>query len=157
MIHLLFTDNVKIYKNGKTVTVEVPELGLKKVTFDGVNLKVLHLLSRLLLSVCLVPCQHDRPTLQHSQQRCAILQVTVASWMRGKTCGVCGNNDREKANELLMPNHRLAHSCSAFVHSWVLLEETCSGGEWIWKTFMLGETMISLLLCQQLENSFLNQ
>ncbi|NWW01893.1 VIT1 protein, partial [Oreocharis arfaki] len=86
-------DNVKIYKNGATVTVEVPELGLKKVTFDGVNLK-----------------------------------VTVASWMRGKTCGVCGNNDREKDNELLMPNHRLAHSCSAFVHSWVLLEETCSGG-----------------------------
>ncbi|OWK64352.1 Vitellogenin-1 [Lonchura striata] len=86
-------DNVKIYKNGKTVTVEVPELGLKEVTFDGVNLK-----------------------------------VTVASWMRGKTCGVCGNNDREKENELLMPNHRLARSCSAFVHSWVLLEETCSGG-----------------------------
>ncbi|NWS81383.1 VIT1 protein, partial [Toxostoma redivivum] len=85
--------NVKIYKNGKTVSVEVPELGLQKVTFDGVNLK-----------------------------------VTVASWMRGKTCGVCGNNDREKENELLMPNHRLAHSCSAFVHSWVLLEETCSGG-----------------------------
>ncbi|NXI11782.1 VIT1 protein, partial [Irena cyanogastra] len=86
-------DDVKIYKNGKTVTVEVPTLGLKEVTFDGVNLK-----------------------------------VTVASWMRGKTCGVCGNNDREKENELLMPNHRLAHSCSAFVHSWVLLEETCSGG-----------------------------
>nr|XP_002188035.2 vitellogenin-1 [Taeniopygia guttata] len=86
-------DNVKIYKNGKTVTVEVPALGLKEVTFDGVNLK-----------------------------------VTVASWMRGKTCGICGNNDREKENELLMPNHRLARSCSAFVHSWVLLEETCSGG-----------------------------
>ncbi|XP_041339193.1 vitellogenin-1-like [Pyrgilauda ruficollis] len=85
--------NVKIYKNGKTIAVEVPALGLKKVTFDGVNLK-----------------------------------VTVASWMRGKTCGVCGNNDREKENELLLPNHRLAHSCSAFVHSWVLLEETCSGG-----------------------------
>ncbi|NXK02955.1 VIT1 protein, partial [Herpetotheres cachinnans] len=57
-----------------------------------------------------------------------VLKVTVASWMRGKTCGVCGNNDREKHNELLMPNHKLAHSCSAFVHSWVLLEETCSGG-----------------------------
>ncbi|KFP51004.1 Vitellogenin-1, partial [Cathartes aura] len=86
-------DNVKIYKNGTTVTVEVPTHGLKKVAFDGV-----------------------------------ILKVTVASWMRGKTCGVCGNNDREKHNELLMPNHKLAHSCSAFVHSWVLLEETCSGG-----------------------------
>ncbi|NXD06927.1 VIT1 protein, partial [Nothocercus nigrocapillus] len=57
-----------------------------------------------------------------------ILKVTVAPWMRGKTCGVCGNNDREKHNEFLMPNHKLAHSCSAFVHSWVLLEETCSGG-----------------------------
>ncbi|NXJ74285.1 VIT1 protein, partial [Trogon melanurus] len=57
-----------------------------------------------------------------------ILKVTVASWMRGKTCGVCGNNDREKHNELQMPNHRLAHSCSAFVHSWVLLEDSCSGG-----------------------------
>uniref|UniRef100_A0A8C4V6Y0 Phosvitin n=1 Tax=Falco tinnunculus TaxID=100819 RepID=A0A8C4V6Y0_FALTI len=57
-----------------------------------------------------------------------VLKVTVASWMRGKTCGVCGNNDREKHNELLMPNHKLAQSCSAFVHSWVLLEETCSGG-----------------------------
>lgn len=59
MIHHLFTDDVKIYKNGVTVTVEVPELGLKEVTFDGVNLKVLHLLSRLPLSFCLVPCQCD--------------------------------------------------------------------------------------------------
>lgn len=86
-------DNIKIYKNGKTVIVEAPIHGLKNVNFDG-----------------------------------EILKVTVASWMRGKTCGVCGNNDREKHNELLMPNHKLAHSCSAFVHSWVLLEETCSGG-----------------------------
>ncbi|NWH60462.1 VIT1 protein, partial [Geococcyx californianus] len=86
-------DNVKISKSGTTVVLEAPTHGLKKVTFDGV-----------------------------------ILKVTVASWMRGKTCGVCGNNDREKHNELLMPNHKLAHSCSAFVHSWVLLEETCSGG-----------------------------
>ncbi|NXG25030.1 VIT1 protein, partial [Grallaria varia] len=85
--------DVKIYKSGTTVIVEVPTLGLKRVTFDGVTLK-----------------------------------VTADSWMRGKTCGVCGNNDREKHNELLKPNHRLAHSCSAFVHSWVLLEETCSGG-----------------------------
>lgn len=154
MIHYLFPDYVKIYKNGKTVTVEIPELGLKEVTFDGVNLKVMHWLSRLLLSFCLVPCWCDRPTLQHSLQRCAILQVTVASWMKGKTCGVCGNNDREKENEFLMPNHRLAHSCSAFVHSWVLLEETCSGGEWIWKSFMLGLITISLFLCQQLEFFF---
>ncbi|KFQ15099.1 Vitellogenin-1 [Leptosomus discolor] len=86
-------DNVKIYKNGATVIVEVPTHGLKKVTFDGVTLKVI-----------------------------------VASWMRGRTCGVCGNNDREKHNELQMPNRKVAHSCSAFVHSWVLLEETCSGG-----------------------------
>ncbi|XP_017680339.1 PREDICTED: vitellogenin-1-like [Lepidothrix coronata] len=85
--------DVKIYKSGTTVIVEVPTLGLTRVAFDGGNLK-----------------------------------VTVASWMRGRTCGVCSNNDREKHNELLMPNHRLAHSCSAFVHSWVLLEETCSGG-----------------------------
>ncbi|NWS15736.1 VIT1 protein, partial [Pachyramphus minor] len=85
--------DVKIFKSGTTVTVEVPTLGLQRVTFDGVSLK-----------------------------------VTVASWLRGRTCGVCSNNDREKHNELLMPNHRLAHSCSAFVHSWVLLEETCSGG-----------------------------
>ncbi|KFV46604.1 Vitellogenin-1 [Tyto alba] len=85
-------DNVKIYKNGTTVTVEVPTQGLKNVTFDGV-----------------------------------ILKVTVASWMRGKTCGVCGNNDREKHNELLMPNHKLAQSSFAFVHSWILLEETCTG------------------------------
>uniref|UniRef100_A0A672ULS7 Uncharacterized protein n=1 Tax=Strigops habroptila TaxID=2489341 RepID=A0A672ULS7_STRHB len=93
MIHCLPTDNVKISKNETTVIVEAPTHGLKKVTFDGV-----------------------------------ILKITVASWMRGRTCGICGNNDREKHNELLMPNHKLAHSCSAFVHSWVLLEESCSGG-----------------------------
>uniref|UniRef100_A0A7M4FIM9 Vitellogenin-1-like n=1 Tax=Crocodylus porosus TaxID=8502 RepID=A0A7M4FIM9_CROPO len=56
-----------------------------------------------------------------------ILKVTVASWLKGKTCGICGNNDGEKQNDLLLPNHRLAHSCSAFVHSWVLVEEVCSG------------------------------
>ncbi|EMP30297.1 Vitellogenin-1 [Chelonia mydas] len=56
------------------------------------------------------------------------LKVTVVSWMRGRTCGICGNNDGQKQNELLMPNHRLAHSCSAFVHSWVLVEETCAEG-----------------------------
>lgn len=73
MIHYLFTDNVKIYKNGKTVSVEVPTHGLKNVTFDGVILKVLGLLSRLLLSFSLVPWQCNRPTLQYSLQRCAIL------------------------------------------------------------------------------------
>lgn len=129
--YVLFTDNVKIYRNGTTVIVEAPTHGLKNVTFDGVILKVLGLLSRLLLSFCLASWQCNEPTLQQTLQRCAVLQVTVASWLRGKTCGVCGNNDREKHNELLMPNHKLAHSCSAFVHSWVLLEETCSGGEQI--------------------------
>lgn len=73
MIHYLFTDNVKIYKNGTTVIVEAPTHGLKNVTFDGVILKVLGLLSRLLLSFCLVPRQCNRPTLQYSLQRCAIL------------------------------------------------------------------------------------
>lgn len=49
MIHCLFTDNVKIYKNGTTVIVEAPTHGLKNVAFDGVILKVSDLLSRLQL------------------------------------------------------------------------------------------------------------
>lgn len=126
---LLFTDNIKIYKNGTTVIVEAPIHGLKNVNFDGEILKVWCFLSKLLPSFCLVPWQCNTSSLHYSLKRCTVLQVTVASWMRGKTCGICGNNDREKHNELLMPNHKLAHSCSAFVHSWVLLEETCSGGE----------------------------
>lgn len=129
MINYLFTDNIKIYKNGTRVIVEAPTHGLKNVNFDGEILKVWCFLSKLVLSICLVPCQYNRSSLQYSLKGCTVLQVTVTSWMRGKTCGICGNNDREKHNELLMPNHKQAHSCSAFVHSWVLLEETCSGGE----------------------------
>ncbi|XP_069498840.1 vitellogenin-like [Ambystoma mexicanum] len=54
-------------------------------------------------------------------------KVSIASWMRGKTCGICGNADGQRQNDLLKPNQEKALSCSSFIHSWVLPDGSCSG------------------------------
>ncbi|KAJ1171460.1 hypothetical protein NDU88_003321, partial [Pleurodeles waltl] len=55
-------------------------------------------------------------------------KVSIASWMRGKTCGICGNADGQRQNDLTKPNHEKALSCSNFIHSWSVPENSCSGG-----------------------------
>ncbi|XP_078506479.1 vitellogenin-1-like [Lissotriton helveticus] len=55
-------------------------------------------------------------------------KVSIASWMRGKTCGICGNADGQRQNDLTKPNHEKALSCSSFIHSWSVPENSCSGG-----------------------------
>ncbi|KAH0618476.1 hypothetical protein JD844_017725 [Phrynosoma platyrhinos] len=47
-----------------------------------------------------------------------LLRVTVATRMKGNTCGVCGDNNGEKRNEGLMPNQELALNDIDFFHSW---------------------------------------
>ncbi|XP_054836348.1 vitellogenin-1-like [Eublepharis macularius] len=59
---------------------------------------------------------------------CETLWVTVSSWMRSKTCGLCGNNDGEKRNEGHMPNHELAYNDTALFHSWLLEDSDCGAG-----------------------------
>ncbi|XP_030063303.1 vitellogenin-1 [Microcaecilia unicolor] len=56
-------------------------------------------------------------------------KVTAAPWMKGKTCGICGNDDGQKTNDFQKPNQEKALSCSSFVHSWVLPGSACSTGE----------------------------
>ncbi|XP_053098625.1 vitellogenin-1-like [Hemicordylus capensis] len=48
------------------------------------------------------------------------LQIIVPPAMRGRTCGLCGDNDGEIQNEGLMPNLGLAQNDTAFFHSWAL-------------------------------------
>nr|XP_033772740.1 vitellogenin-1-like [Geotrypetes seraphini] len=87
-------EHIHIARSESAVTLEAPEFGLARITFDGETTK-----------------------------------VTTASWMKGKTCGICGNNDGQKTNDLQKPNQEKALSCSSFVHSWVLPRSACSAGE----------------------------
>ncbi|KAL8178415.1 UNVERIFIED_CONTAM: hypothetical protein K2H54_046388 [Gekko kuhli] len=66
--------------------------------------------------------------LENVTYDCETLWVTVSSWMRGKTCGLCGSNDGEKQNEGHMPNHELAYNDMALFHSWLLEDSDCVTG-----------------------------
>ncbi|KAG9350887.1 hypothetical protein JZ751_024776 [Albula glossodonta] len=54
------------------------------------------------------------------------IKVVIESWMRGKTCGLCGLADGETKTEFRKPNSKIAKSPSHFLSSWVLQGEGCS-------------------------------
>ncbi|XP_031460429.1 vitellogenin-2-like [Phasianus colchicus] len=55
------------------------------------------------------------------------LEIQVAFWMVGKTCGICGKYDAEKKREYQMPSGYLAEDAVSFAQSWVISEDTCTG------------------------------
>ncbi|MBN3308790.1 VIT protein, partial [Amia calva] len=54
------------------------------------------------------------------------VKVVIESWMRGKTCGLCGQADGERMTEFRMPNLYTAKNSTSFVHSWMVQGESCS-------------------------------
>ncbi|NWR71624.1 VIT2 protein, partial [Centropus unirufus] len=55
------------------------------------------------------------------------LEIQVAFWMAGKTCGVCGKYDAEKEREYQMPSGYLAKDPVSFGQSWIISEDPCAG------------------------------
>uniref|UniRef100_A0A8C3M0G0 Phosvitin n=1 Tax=Chrysolophus pictus TaxID=9089 RepID=A0A8C3M0G0_CHRPC len=55
------------------------------------------------------------------------LEIQVAFWMVGKTCGICGKYDAEKKREYQTPGGYLAKGAMSFAQSWVISEDTCTG------------------------------
>ncbi|XP_042675434.1 vitellogenin-2-like [Centrocercus urophasianus] len=55
------------------------------------------------------------------------LEIQVAFWMVGKTCGICGKYDAEKKREYQMPSGYLAKDAVSFAQSWVISEDVCTG------------------------------
>uniref|UniRef100_A0A8C2T766 Vitellogenin-2-like n=1 Tax=Coturnix japonica TaxID=93934 RepID=A0A8C2T766_COTJA len=55
------------------------------------------------------------------------LEIQVAFWMVGKTCGICGKYDAEKKREYQTPSRYLAKDAVSFAQSWVISEDTCTG------------------------------
>ncbi|KFV67264.1 Vitellogenin-2 [Dryobates pubescens] len=55
------------------------------------------------------------------------LEVQVAFWMAGKTCGICGKYDAEKDREYQMPSGYLAKDAVSFGQSWIISEDPCTG------------------------------
>uniref|UniRef100_A0A3P8VY26 Vitellogenin-2-like n=1 Tax=Cynoglossus semilaevis TaxID=244447 RepID=A0A3P8VY26_CYNSE len=53
------------------------------------------------------------------------LKVKVADWMRGQTCGICGNADGEIRQEFVTPNQRVTKNAASFAYSWVLSGKSC--------------------------------
>ncbi|NXE45337.1 VIT2 protein, partial [Casuarius casuarius] len=56
-----------------------------------------------------------------------ILEIQVAFWMAGKTCGICGKYDGEKEREYQMPSGYLAKDAVSFAQSWIVSEDPCAG------------------------------
>ncbi|NWS75189.1 VIT2 protein, partial [Crotophaga sulcirostris] len=56
------------------------------------------------------------------------LEIQVAFWMAGKTCGICGKYDAEKKTEYQMPSGYLAKDPVSFGQSWIVAENPCAGG-----------------------------
>ncbi|XP_009704914.1 PREDICTED: vitellogenin-2-like [Cariama cristata] len=55
------------------------------------------------------------------------LEIQVAFWMAGKTCGICGKYDAEKEREYQMPSGYLAKDAVSFGQSWIISEDSCAG------------------------------
>uniref|UniRef100_U3JU59 Uncharacterized protein n=1 Tax=Ficedula albicollis TaxID=59894 RepID=U3JU59_FICAL len=55
------------------------------------------------------------------------LEVQVAFWMAGKTCGICGKYDAETEREYQTPSGYLAKDAVSFGHSWIISEDPCAG------------------------------
>ncbi|NXT03281.1 VIT2 protein, partial [Jacana jacana] len=55
------------------------------------------------------------------------LEIQVAFWMAGKTCGICGKYDAEKEREYQMPSGYLAKDAVSFGQSWIISENPCAG------------------------------
>ncbi|NWZ33882.1 VIT2 protein, partial [Brachypodius atriceps] len=55
------------------------------------------------------------------------LEIQVALWMAGKTCGICGKYDAEIEREYQTPGGYLAKDAVSFGHSWIISEDPCAG------------------------------
>ncbi|NXM20525.1 VIT2 protein, partial [Ploceus nigricollis] len=55
------------------------------------------------------------------------LEIQVAFWMAGKTCGICGKFDAEIEREYQTPSGYLAKDAVSFGHSWIISEDPCAG------------------------------
>ncbi|NWR50671.1 VIT2 protein, partial [Regulus satrapa] len=55
------------------------------------------------------------------------LEIQVAFWMAGKTCGMCGKYDAEREREYQTPSGHLAKDAESFGHSWIISEDPCAG------------------------------
>ncbi|NXU55037.1 VIT2 protein, partial [Turnix velox] len=55
------------------------------------------------------------------------LEIKIAFWMAGKTCGICGKYDAEKEREYQMPSGYLAKDAVSFGQSWIISEDPCAG------------------------------
>ncbi|NXB79984.1 VIT2 protein, partial [Donacobius atricapilla] len=55
------------------------------------------------------------------------LEIQVAFWMAGKTCGICGKYDAEIEREYQTPSGYLAKDPVSFGHSWIISEDPCAG------------------------------
>uniref|UniRef100_A0A3Q3DKM8 VWFD domain-containing protein n=1 Tax=Hippocampus comes TaxID=109280 RepID=A0A3Q3DKM8_HIPCM len=53
------------------------------------------------------------------------MQIKVADWIKGQTCGLCGKADGEIRQEYRTSNGRVTKNAVSFAHSWVLPAENC--------------------------------
>ncbi|XP_053841137.1 vitellogenin-2-like [Vidua macroura] len=55
------------------------------------------------------------------------VEIQLAFWMAGKTCGICGKYDAEIEREYQTPSGYLAKDAVSFGHSWIISEDPCAG------------------------------
>ncbi|NWV55117.1 VIT2 protein, partial [Daphoenositta chrysoptera] len=71
------------------------------------------------------------------------LEIQVAFWMAGKTCGICGKYDAEVEREYQTPSGYLAKDAVSFGHSWIISEDPCSGACKLQRQFVKSEKPVS--------------
>ncbi|NXS16033.1 VIT2 protein, partial [Mystacornis crossleyi] len=71
------------------------------------------------------------------------LELQVAFWMAGKTCGICGKYDAEVEREYQTPSGHLAKDAVSFGHSWIISEDPCAGACKLQRKFVKSEKPVS--------------
>ncbi|XP_069718239.1 vitellogenin-2-like [Phaenicophaeus curvirostris] len=71
------------------------------------------------------------------------LEIQVAFWMAGKTCGICGKYDAEKEREYQTPSGYLAKDAVSFGQSWIISEDPCAGACKLQRKFVKTEKPVA--------------
>ncbi|NWV22737.1 VIT2 protein, partial [Origma solitaria] len=71
------------------------------------------------------------------------IEIQVAFWMAGKTCGICGKYDAEVDREYQTPSGYLAKDAVSFGHSWIISEDPCAGACKLQRRFVKSEKPVS--------------
>lgn len=116
----LNSGTIHIIQKHRGISLFAARHGLNEVFLDLNGLQVMQGSSSYFCMWLRDPCLG-----KSTKPRCCLPQIKIPDWMRGYTCGMCGQGDEEYMQEYHTPNGRLASNELSFTQSWVIPGTGC--------------------------------